>query len=142
MIEKYCNFKATAMKILVKSNQRNCNNCELLDCRVVGLGGLEPPTSPLSELCVILLNAFNLWVYIKFLYNFPDSSPIFDASYATNLLDINSFHSVDFKFFLIEVHSRIIEYIFSTLCFFALGISIKNLINSSKDMGIILATCS
>ena len=48
MIEKYCNFKATAMKILVKSNQRNYDNCELLDCRVVGLGGLEPPTSPLS----------------------------------------------------------------------------------------------
>ena len=48
MLEKYCNFKATAMKILVKSNQRNYDNCELLDCRVVGLGGLEPPTSPLS----------------------------------------------------------------------------------------------
>ena len=48
MIKKYCNFKATAMKILVKSNQRNYDNCELLDCRVVGLGGLEPPTSPLS----------------------------------------------------------------------------------------------
>ena len=31
------------MKILVKSNQRNYDNCELLDCRVVGLGGLEPP---------------------------------------------------------------------------------------------------
>ena len=48
MIKKYCNIKATAMKILVKSNQHNYDNCELLDCRVVGLGGLEPPTSPLS----------------------------------------------------------------------------------------------
>ena len=36
------------MKILVKSNQHNYDNCKLLDCRVVGLGGLEPPTSPLS----------------------------------------------------------------------------------------------
>jgi len=52
MIKKYCNFKATAMKILVKSNQRNYDNCELLDCRVVGLGGLEPPTSPLSGVAV------------------------------------------------------------------------------------------
>jgi hypothetical protein len=48
MIKKYSNFKATAMKILVKINQHNYDNCELLDCRVVGLGGLEPPTSPLS----------------------------------------------------------------------------------------------
>ena len=48
MIEKYCNFEVTAMKILVKSNQRYYDNCELLDCKMVGLGGLEPPTSPLS----------------------------------------------------------------------------------------------
>jgi len=66
MIKKYSNFKATAMKILVKINQHNYDNCELLDCRVVGLGGLEPPTSPLSGLCMILLNAFNMWVCIKF----------------------------------------------------------------------------
>ena len=51
MIEKYCNFEVTAMKILVKSNQRYYDNCELLDCKMVGLGGLEPPTSPLSEGC-------------------------------------------------------------------------------------------
>ena len=48
MIEKYCNFEVTAMKILVKSNQRYYDNCELFDCKMVGLGGLEPPTSPLS----------------------------------------------------------------------------------------------
>ena len=48
MIEKYCNFEVTAMEILVKNNQRYYDNCELLDCKMVGLGGLEPPTSPLS----------------------------------------------------------------------------------------------
>jgi len=53
MIKKYSNFKATAMKILVKINQHNYDNCELLDCRVVGLGGLEPPTSPLSGVASI-----------------------------------------------------------------------------------------
>ena len=57
MIEKYCNFEVTAMKILVKSNQRYYDNCELLDCKMVGLGGLEPPTSPLSGLTPIHLGA-------------------------------------------------------------------------------------
>jgi len=56
MIEKYCNFEVTAMKILVKSNQRYYDNCELLDCKMVGLGGLEPPTSPLSGASFIASN--------------------------------------------------------------------------------------
>ncbi len=46
----------------------------ILKGKMVGLGGLEPPTSPLSGLCVILFNAFNMWVCEEFLWNLPNSS--------------------------------------------------------------------
>jgi len=36
----------------------------VLEGKLVGLGGLEPPTSPLSGLCVILLNGFIKYVYV------------------------------------------------------------------------------
>ena len=38
MIEKYCNFEVTAMKILVKSNQRYYDNCELFRLQNGGSG--------------------------------------------------------------------------------------------------------
>ena len=74
MIEKYCNFEVTAMKILVKSNQRYYDNCELLDCKMVGLGGLEPPTSPLSEGCSYADNPYSKAFLRVWEIKFPDSS--------------------------------------------------------------------
>lgn len=65
MIEKYCNFEVTAMKILVKSNQRYYDNCELLDYKMVGLGGLTPPTSPLSVVRIFFYPLSFISIHLK-----------------------------------------------------------------------------
>ena len=76
MIEKYCNFEVTAMEILVKSNQRYYDNCELLDCKMVGLGGLEPPTSPLSEGSAIADKPYSKAFYTIWEIHYPIFTPI------------------------------------------------------------------
>ena len=44
--------------------------------RMVGLGGLEPPTSPLSEGCIVANKPFSKAFYTIWEIKFPDSSQV------------------------------------------------------------------